>query len=168
MTPLAEHLDPLSSSGFLRACVLVIDVTCTAVRDAKNEWKELSLPTIYCRKELEEESLDINPESPKKRNPFYEGRGSSENSYSMHLRHTSGHGSWPQMPRGSFLKGHGKQNVAGLCFKSHCTQNKNTFSLKNSFQHNNFLLIPNFSSKEEEIQLNPAPLYAFIACHESG
>jgi len=33
----------------------------------KNEWKELFLPTTYCRKELEEESLDINPKSPKKR-----------------------------------------------------------------------------------------------------
>lgn len=33
---------------------------------------------------------------------------------------------------------------------------------------NNFLLIPNLSSKEKENQLNPAPLYACIACHKSG
>lgn len=39
MTPLAEHLDPISSSGFLSACVLVTDVTCTAVRDAKMNGK---------------------------------------------------------------------------------------------------------------------------------
>lgn len=32
----------------------------------------------------------------------------------------------------------------------------------------NFLLIPYLSSKEKEIQLNLAPLYAFIACRESG
>lgn len=39
VAPLAEHLSPISTSGFLRVCVLVRDLIFMAARDAKMKIK---------------------------------------------------------------------------------------------------------------------------------
>lgn len=85
MTPLVQHLSPISTSGFLSVCFLVIRVISTAVRDAKMNIK-LCI-TKHTRGINWKMKVWIQIQKPKEEAKFHKGRGSSEGCYST----------WPQV-----------------------------------------------------------------------
>lgn len=66
VTPLAEHLSPISTPGFLMVCVLVRNIISTAARDAKTKRKHwISRDTRLWKHEYNSRSQKKRPSSTK-------------------------------------------------------------------------------------------------------